>query len=106
MHRDIKPSNILMHNHSGVHVIDFGLARRISPIMEPDDSKIQIPHTMSIDEYDANLSNNLHPLVDNAVHTPSFPAIQRQLTRHIATRWYRPPEIILLEVLHHILTDW
>ena len=31
MHRDVKPSNILMDQNCGIHIIDFGLARRIAP---------------------------------------------------------------------------
>ena len=95
MHRDLKPSNILMDNHSGVHLIDFGLARRVVPPTESHESTIEFPHTLSVEEYE---TTQAHPSLDSAVHTPSFPALQRQLTRHIATRWYRPPEVILLSV--------
>ena len=98
MHRDLKPSNILMDNHSGVHLIDFGLARRVLPPTESHEaheSTIEFPHTLSVEEYEITQT---HSSFDTSVHTPSFPALQRHLTRHIATRWYRPPEVILLSV--------
>ena len=96
MHRDIKPSNILMDNHSGIHIIDFGLARRIDPVIDSEEEGIQLAHTMSVNDYDYSFTS-IQP-IDNSIHTPSLPILQRQLTGHIATRWYRPPEVILLEV--------
>ena len=96
MHRDIKPSNILMDNHSGIHIIDFGLARRIDPVIDSEEEGIQLAHTMSVTDYDSSFTT-IQPM-ENPIHTPSLPTLQRQLTGHIATRWYRPPEVILLEV--------
>ena len=99
MHRDVKPSNILMDTQCGIHVIDFGLARRISPtqpVARSDSETISVLSAQSDDlgalQVDQTAeSSEPPPLLQR-------PVLQRQLTRHIATRWYRAPEIIILEV--------
>jgi chromosome undetermined scaffold_6, whole genome shotgun sequence len=100
MHRDVKPSNILMDTQCGIHVIDFGLARRISPtqpVARSDSATISVLSAQSEDlgslqtEQSEESAEEPRPLLQR-------PILQRQLTRHIATRWYRAPEIIILEV--------
>lgn len=52
MHRDVKPSNILMDTQCGIHVIDFGLARRISPtqpVARSDSATISVLSAQSED---------------------------------------------------------
>lgn len=64
-HRDLKPANCLAMRDCSVKICDFNLARTVDK-SEDDDSAPPPP-------------------------TP----VRRLLTRHVVTRWYRPPEIIL-----------
>ena len=67
MHRDLKPANILVRNDLSICLCDFGMSR-----------KLIIPEEMKEDNKEKKK-----------------PA--RKLSRHVSTRWYRAPEIILLE---------
>lgn len=91
VHRDLKPANVLLNlSPVAIKICDFGLARGLSAsastnrkrkrvgandddVAVPDDSTLQGP--------------GVHP------RTPAK-RIQRQLTEHVVTRWYRAPEII------------
>ncbi|GBG27368.1 Mitogen-activated protein kinase 9 [Hondaea fermentalgiana] len=42
--------------------------------------------------------------VDDAVEEPR--RLQRQLTKHVVTRWYRPPELILLQEYTNAVDMW
>ena len=100
MHRDVKPSNILMDTQCGFHVIDFGLARRISPtqpVPRSDSATISVLSAQSADS-EFLQSNQTEESAEEPRPMLQRPVLQRQLTRHIATRWYRAPEIIILEV--------
>ena len=69
MHRDIKPANLLIGEDLSVKLCDFGLSRSIH---EPDVSKI-----------------NFYKKKGGIRH--------RRLSNHVVSRWYRPPEIILIQ---------
>ena len=113
LHRDVKPSNILMDQNCGIHLIDFGLARRITPttpepalshaasvISTPLFSSHQgISAPTSSDHIDATEDSDeeLASVSATASHLPSI-NLERQLTGHIATRWYRAPEVLVMEV--------
>lgn len=97
MHRDVKPSNILMDKHCGIHIIDFGLARRVSSTQDYFSEQVVAPLVISRENPLLNQPDEVLSL-DSESALPSFSPPQRQLTRHIATRWYRPPEIIVLQV--------
>lgn len=77
-HRDLKPANCLVNQDCSVKICDFGLARTIEtpldastlPISTNESEGLGVPHTKNM---------------------------KRQLTGHVVTRWYRAPELILLQ---------
>lgn len=74
-HRDLKPANCLVDQDCSVKICDFGLARAVAvpthPSALPDDS--------------------------DAEDSEDQPKLSRNLTKHVVTRWYRAPELILLQ---------
>ncbi|EPT32431.1 cell-cycle-associated protein kinase MAPK, putative [Toxoplasma gondii ME49] len=81
LHRDLKPANCLVNQDCSVKVCDFGLARTVD---YPENGNSQLP--ISPREDDMNL-----------VTFPHTKNLKRQLTGHVVTRWYRAPELILLQ---------
>ncbi|OQS05585.1 mitogen-activated protein kinase [Thraustotheca clavata] len=79
VHRDLKPANVLLNlSPVAIKICDFGLARTIKNPMSATQSS----------------STNNKRKRDASPPTSSSKKIQRQLTEHVVTRWYRAPEII------------
>lgn len=77
-HRDLKPANCLVDQDCSVKICDFGLARAVAVPAKhlgnlPDDSE------------------------GEEGEDKKKPALARNLTKHVVTRWYRAPELILLQ---------
>lgn len=67
MHRDLKPANCLVNEDCTVKICDFGLSRTVEEANSQDEDKFGYLNT------------------------------SRHLTGHVVTRWYRAPELILLQ---------
>mmetsp|Transcript_9963 Transcript_9963/g.21911 ORF Transcript_9963/g.21911 Transcript_9963/m.21911 type:complete len:421 (-) Transcript_9963:206-1468(-) len=68
-HRDLKPANCLVNQDCSVKICDFGLSRALGGEMA----------------------------MHNDIYSSSKAVPKRQLTGHVVTRWYRAPELILLQ---------
>jgi len=107
LHRDIKPSNILIDEDCQVKLCDFGLARSFQGLKESptkyfDDVRTRVDsenalrraegkQDMSKEESKATIREVLEKSREERGQG------RRKLSDHVVTRWYRPPEIILIE---------
>jgi len=126
IHRDVKPANILLSEDCGLKICDFGLARVVpaSKFLDEDSARVaaraeeaawakrkrsrpsgSIDHGISKrrnvspdDDSDVLITDALENDEGMPPPAPATPRkLQRQLTKHVVTRWYRPPELILLQ---------
>jgi mitogen-activated protein kinase 1/3 len=80
LHRDLKPENIFLYDNCEIKIGDFGLSR--------------IDPTSRITRFDCtnfNTADNFSRSNGYIIHPE-----KRELSPHVVTRWYRAPEIILL----------
>lgn len=101
LHRDLKPANVLINEDCTTKICDFGLARSIEGIegahqkkkpTDDDDDDI-IPSESKPDAKRQGTGK----LVRSAGGGLKTKQMKRELTGHVVTRWYRAPELILLE---------
>ena len=86
VHRDLKPANILVTASCDVRVCDFGLSRQIKKPTRGMDG-------MDMDQEDReSLTSQSGPSYGQGIGS----VIPRTLTKHVVTRYYRAPELILL----------
>lgn len=89
VHRDLKPANVLLNlSPVAIKICDFGLARGLSSKFSSGRKRKRAANADGSTPDDRTLEGTgIHP------RTPGK-RIQRQLTEHVVTRWYRAPEII------------
>lgn len=83
VHRDLKPANVLLNlSPVSIKICDFGLARGMDSSSTEKNNKKRAMSAALLED-----GKSLNPRTPNK-------KIQRQLTEHVVTRWYRAPEII------------
>ena len=88
VHRDIKPENIIINKECTIKICDFGLARGVEKNIEFKQKDIKSPSKALLTIADDNDNDN-----DNEDEKENT----NGLTKHMVTRWYRAPEVILLQ---------
>ena len=118
IHWDMKPANVLVNKDCTARLCDFGLARCVNIHSSDKWNQLKIGTELLYelaDEPISEYSKHQNPLsrkrradiyIKMLRNTrEKRRALTRELTGHVVTRWYRPPEIILLEKSYDYQVD-
>ena len=93
--------SILLNEDCTLKICDFGLARIVR------NNKISLPAgAPRADTNDLINRSSMHETVHDVADDVSRPILSRQLTKHVVTRWYRAPELILIQPYASAVDIW
>jgi mitogen-activated protein kinase 1/3 len=94
VHRDLKPANTLLSlKPVRLTICDFGLSRSLGHL----DTEQVAESTAELDESSTSAGGLGPPPALGPPPSMQRPTMNRQLTKHVITRWYRPPEVIFCD---------
>lgn len=102
IHRDLKPANVLLFENGFTKICDFGLSRFVDVPAEQQ-AQLGLPESEEEGEAEGDAPEEDLKIDVKAVEEKSQPRVRsdrslsRKLTSHVVTRWYRAPELILIE---------
>ncbi len=120
VHRDIKPGNVLVGPNCHILLCDFSLSRALkglrSGAFDCDRAlREYIKNAQKGEEAKENNGGDSFTSLAQAFaekrkvllkkSKEAMPSFQRELTGHVATRWYRAPELILVEKIYSTAVD-
>ena len=103
VHRDIKPANILIDKYCQIKICDFGMSRSLPESI--------IKHTQERDQRMWDFcQKSRSPKRSEAIKlqcqdSESQSKIKRSVSSHTFSRWYRSPEILLIQERYDSMTD-
>jgi serine/threonine protein kinase len=127
IHRDLKPGNVLLTEDCKLRVCDFGLARGFNEIdvqsaantprgvgssssSSTSSSSSSSSSTTTTTTSTTTTTTSPSTSTSTSTTTPNFstkvPKLRRQMTQHVATRWYRAPELILRQKYTPAIDVW
>jgi mitogen-activated protein kinase 1/3 len=105
IHRDIKPANILVNHNCQIMICDFGLARTLPDTYinkgSMNTSRIR-NYIMSHHTQGEVLDTHVKKLISLKLqsHKEKGEETKRAMSTHVCSRWYRSPEICILENMY------
>ena len=103
VHRDLKSGNILIDNNCGVKICDFGLSRCLPAKTDVDRELIKLQKNFR-ENCDESVTRQSREMMFKAAMTEALYKSadergkrKRQMSSCVQTRWYRSPEVVLLD---------
>eukprot|EP00826_Nyctotherus_ovalis_P011775 TRINITY_DN1306_c0_g1_i14.p1 TRINITY_DN1306_c0_g1~~TRINITY_DN1306_c0_g1_i14.p1 ORF type:complete len:439 (+),score=124.26 TRINITY_DN1306_c0_g1_i14:235-1551(+) len=106
IHRDLKPANVLVFSDESVKLCDFGLARCVENAYAMDTAKGEGGKELFVDSACEASPCKVNPRASKELAEDKKRELgesggmlkpTKKLTSHVVTRWYRAPEVILME---------